>query len=134
MPQKGVRKRGYAKGGTQKGVRKRGRSHFFCFGHLLVTIFVTFLAFLVTFLPVLFCLPPFAAGDKLFCGPKWGPFLCSFPGNGHINFFLGPKVGFLCGWGAKRFVLKTFLCFFCPLPKMPLAHWFRCPTTSKAAF
>ena len=40
-----------AKGGTQKGI---GRSFFFGFGHLLVTILSPFLTFLVTFLPIPF--------------------------------------------------------------------------------
>ena len=42
-----------AKGGTRKGV-----GQFF----LSVYHFVTFLTFLVAFLPIPFCLPPFAAG------------------------------------------------------------------------
>ena len=46
----------------QKGVRKRGQVTFFCFGHLLVIILSLFLTLLVTFLPIRFCLPPFAAG------------------------------------------------------------------------
>ena len=46
-----------AKGGTQKGV-----GHFFFFGHLFVTFCHFFLTLLVTFLPIPFCLPLFAAG------------------------------------------------------------------------
>ena len=45
-----------AKGGTQKGV-----GHFFLFRSPFGNLFVTFLTFLVTFLPIPFCLPPFAA-------------------------------------------------------------------------
>ena len=46
-----------AKGGTQKGI-----GHFFRFRSPFGNLFVTFLTFLVTFLPIPFCLPPFAAG------------------------------------------------------------------------
>ena len=42
----------------------KGDMSFFCFGHLEKKHFVTFLeTFLVTFLPVPFCLPFLAAGD-----------------------------------------------------------------------
>ena len=45
----------------------------------------------------------------------WVPFLHPFPGNeAHKLFFWRPKLeGFV--WGAKKFMLKKFMCFFCPL-------------------
>ena len=45
-----------------------------------------------------------------------GPFLCPFPGNvmTHINFFLGAQNGAF-GVGGKQFMLRKFMCFFCPL-------------------
>ena len=35
----------------------------------------------------------------------------------HINFFWGPKMGCF-GWGPKKFMLKKFMYFFCPLQKI----------------
>ena len=44
----------------------------------------------------------------------WVPFLRSFPGNEAHEFFLGVQKGAF-GWGAKKFMLKEFMCLFCPL-------------------
>ena len=45
----------------------------------------------------------------------WVPFLRPFPGNeAHKYFFLGAQNGVF--WlGAKKFMLKKFMCFFGPL-------------------
>ena len=44
----------------------------------------------------------------------WVPFLRSFPGNEAHKLFLGvPYLGVL--GGAKKFMLKKFMCFFRPL-------------------
>ena len=45
-----------------------------------------------------------------------GPFLRPFPGNGARKLFWGPKMG--CFWvGAKKFMLKKFMCFVGSLEK-----------------
>ena len=44
----------------------------------------------------------------------WGPVFASFPRkSGTQAFFSAPKMG--CWVGAKKFVLKKFMCFFGPL-------------------
>ena len=70
-------------------------------------------------------LPIFVAQNGLFGAPfrtpkipekvyVYVPLLRSFPGNeAHKLFSGGPKQGF---WvAAKKFMLKKFMCFFCPL-------------------
>ena len=41
----------------------------------------------------------------------------------HINFFWGPKIGGF-GRGAKKFMLKKFMCFFRPLIRGPRIAFF----------
>ena len=57
----------------------------------------------------------------------WVPFLQPFPENeARFNFFLGVQNGVF--WvGAKKFMLKKFMCFFGPLfPKLRCKEFLRC--------
>ena len=52
----------------------------------------------------------------------WVPFLRSFPGNWHINFFWGLRMG-LFGWGAQACVEQVYVLFLSLIPMRQQKRW-----------